>query len=114
MPYLLSLLGTESSVEGSENLLCYYINDAANIQIIRLMDGAMCLSEHITFSGEGILFTALPESYLEIYSPRINRTKVSIISCNRLRINEVSNLTKSSARKYSNPKGFTCPSQSFS
>lgn len=92
MPYLLSLLGTESSIEGSEHLLCHYINDAANLQVIRLMTEAKCLFEHIAFSGERILFAALPESSLEIYSPLMNGIRVSKIDCKLLHVNKVSNL----------------------
>lgn len=95
MPYLLSLLETESFIEGAEHLLCYYINNAANIQIIRVMNEVRCLFEQMAFSGERILFTALPESYLEIYSPLIAEIKPSRITCKLLQINQVSNLGKS-------------------
>jgi Domain of unknown function (DUF1830) len=95
MTYLLSLLETESSIEGSEPLLCYYINNDANIQIIRAMNEARCLFERIVFSGKRILFTALPESSLEIYSPLIDSAKISRIDCKLLQVNGVSNLAKS-------------------
>jgi hypothetical protein len=94
MPYLLSLLGTESSIEGSDYLLCYYINDANSIKVIRLVNKTKCLSENIVLSGERILFTALPESYLEIYSPLTEGTRPIIISCKLLSINELSSLKK--------------------
>jgi hypothetical protein len=95
MTYLLSLLGTESSIEESEHLLCYYINNDANIQILRVMNEARCVFEHIAFSGERILFTALPESSLEIYSPLIDSARLSRVDCKLLHVNGVSDLAKS-------------------
>jgi hypothetical protein len=94
MTYLLSLLGAESFIEASSNLICYYINNNASIQIIRVMNKARCIFEHTAFCGERILFTAQPESYLEIYSPRIDSEKLSRIDCKLLHVNGVSKFGK--------------------
>ncbi len=100
MPYLLSLLGTESSIEGADYILCYYINNAANIQIIRVVNEVSCLSKRIVFSGERILFIALSKSYLEIYSPPMDGIRLSRIACKLLSVNEVSNLAKSGVEAF--------------
>lgn len=100
MTYLLSLLGTESSIQESDKVLCYYTNDTTNIQIMRAMSEAKCLFERIVFSKERILFATLPESYLEIYSPLIDGTRLSRIDCKLLQINKVSNLEKSVAEAF--------------
>ncbi|WP_408648764.1 DUF1830 domain-containing protein [Tumidithrix elongata] len=95
MTYLLSLIGTESSIDRSEQFLCYYINNAMNIQIVRVINEAKCLFDRVVFSRESILFTALPESYLEIHSPLIDGIRISRVDCKLLHIHEVSNLAKS-------------------
>ncbi len=51
------------------------------------MSGVICHFERGVFSGEGILFEAAPEFYLEIYSPLINGTRSSKIHCKLLHIN---------------------------
>jgi hypothetical protein len=94
MTYLLSLLTTEFPSKESAQILCYYINDTKNIQIIRAMRGVKCHFERVVFSGERILFEALPESHLEVYSSLINGTQSSIIDCKLLHVNEKPNLAK--------------------
>ncbi|CAN1211391.1 hypothetical protein TUMEXPCC7403_14410 [Tumidithrix helvetica PCC 7403] len=98
MTYLLSLIGTESSIDRSKHFLCYYINNAMNIQIVRVISEAKCLFDRVVFSRESILFTALPESYLEIHSPLIDGIRLSRVDCRLLHVNEVNDLAKSFAK----------------
>lgn len=94
MGYLLSRLKTNFPTKESTQLLCYYINDTNNMQIIRMLSGVKCEFERIVFPGERILFKALPESYLEVYSPLINEIQSTRMSCRFLQINENPDLTK--------------------
>lgn len=89
MAYLLSLLTTESLDKETNQVLCYYMNDTSYIQIIRVMSGTRCHFEHVVFIGERILFLALPESYLEIYSSQTNAMRSSRIDCKLLHINRI-------------------------
>jgi hypothetical protein len=94
MSYLLSQLKTKLSAKESTQLLCYYRNDTSDIQIIRILNGVKCEFERIVFSGERILFHALPESYLEVYSSRVNGVQSSRIDCKLLQVHENPDLTK--------------------
>ncbi|MBV9386814.1 MAG: DUF1830 domain-containing protein, partial [Chroococcidiopsidaceae cyanobacterium CP_BM_ER_R8_30] len=46
-----------------------------------------CICERIVFPGERLLFIALPESHLELYSFLISCERPSKIDCKLLRIN---------------------------
>jgi hypothetical protein len=94
MSFLLSLVTTKSSQEFTE-ILCYYINDTSNIQIIRAISGGLCYFERVVFSKERILFTAFPEAYLEINSSSINGTQSNKIDCKLLRVDQKSKQTES-------------------
>jgi hypothetical protein len=95
MIYLLSLLTAASPSQESTQILCYYINNTGVNQIVRAMNGVKCHFECVVFSRENLLFEALPESYLEVYSPLINGTKLNKIDCKLLHVNEKSDLRKS-------------------
>ena len=88
MTYLLSLLTDQSSVHGATQFLCYYINDTSELQTIRVMNGVRCEFDRVVFSRERLLFTALPDSYLEIHSCSTGLAQSGIIACNSLRIHE--------------------------
>lgn len=92
MTYLLSLVTAKSPSKGSAQILCYYMNNTSDNKIIRVMSGVVCHFERFIFPKERILFTALPESYLEIYSSLGNRSRLNKIDCKLLQVNEKSNL----------------------
>jgi hypothetical protein len=94
MAYLLSLVNAELRSKESTQILCYYINDTSYIQIIRVMRGVRCHFERTVFPRERILFEALPESYLEVYSSLINGTQSTTIDCKLLHVNSKSDLAK--------------------
>ena len=91
MTYLLSLLTAESPEESTQ-VLCYYINDTSNLQIIRAMSGAKCHLERIVFSGERILLEALPDFYLEVYSSLVKGMQSSRIDCKLLQVHKKTDL----------------------
>ncbi|HEY9625822.1 MAG TPA: DUF1830 domain-containing protein [Coleofasciculaceae cyanobacterium] len=47
MSYLDSLLDTELFTEEAELILCYYINDSTNLQIVRVINDAKQLIERV-------------------------------------------------------------------
>jgi hypothetical protein len=95
MTYLLSLLATEFSSKEYNYILCYYVNDTSHNQMIRVMSGIKCHFERIVFSGERLLFEALPNSCLEVYLSEIDGTLFGKIDCKSLQINDQPNLIKS-------------------
>lgn len=94
MAYLLSQLKTNFTAKESTQFLCYYINDTNNMQIIRLLSVVKCEFERVVFSGERILFNAVPESYLEVYSSLVNEMQSSRMNCKFLQVNESPDLAK--------------------
>lgn len=94
MAYLLSLVNAELPSQEPTQILCYYINNTRHIQIIRVMRGVRCHFERTVFAGERILFEALPESYLEVYSSLISGTRSTTIDCKLLHVNSKSDLAK--------------------
>ncbi len=88
MSYLLSLLTADSPAKESEQILCYYINTARDIQIIRVMSGLKCHFERLIFVKERFLFMASPESYLEVHSSSSDRRYFSNIACKSLQVHE--------------------------
>lgn len=90
MTYLLSRLTAESPSEESTQILCYHVNNTNSSQIIRAMSGEKCHFERVIFSREHLLFEALPESSLEVYSPLTNGMRSSKIECKLLQVNEKS------------------------
>lgn len=95
MTFLLSRLTSESPTKEANQILCYYINDTNNSQIIRAISGESCHFESIVFSEERVLFEASPESHLEIYSPQINGIRSSKIDCKSLCIHQKPGLENS-------------------
>jgi Domain of unknown function (DUF1830) len=105
MTYLLSLLTAESPSKDSTQILCCYLNDTGVSQIIRVMSGVSCYFERVVFSREYLLFEALPESYLEVYSPQvysplIKGVQSSKIECKLLQVNEKPDLLKSLSQSF--------------
>ncbi|MBI4782916.1 MAG: DUF1830 domain-containing protein [Oscillatoriophycideae cyanobacterium NC_groundwater_1537_Pr4_S-0.65um_50_18] len=88
MSYLHSLLDAELSAEEADLLLCYYINDSTNLQIIRVINDAKQLIERVAFQGERILFRAMPKSHLEVCTVLAEGTRLSTIDCKSLQVNK--------------------------
>jgi hypothetical protein len=70
------------------------MNDTKNVQVIRAMSGAKCHFERVVFSEERVLFEALSEFYLEVYSFLVNKTQSKKINCKLLHVNEGFGLCK--------------------
>lgn len=92
MTYILSLLGSQASrpelSEATSFTLCYYINNTTETQIIRVLSESLCHFERIVFPQERVLFEALAESFLDIYSPSLDGERLTRLKCKLLQVNE--------------------------
>ena len=70
-------------------ILCCYVNSTSKIQIARIANIANWYFERVVFPGQRLLFEAVPEAHLEIYT---YVTPTAILSdkllCDRLRLDE--------------------------
>jgi hypothetical protein len=92
MSYLFSLLKDKSPdqlpSQVDSSILCYYINDTADTQIIRMVSESLCHFERIVFSSERLLFKAFLESHLEIHSPFPDGVRITRSECRSLQVNK--------------------------
>ncbi len=92
MTYILSLLGSQASrlelSEATSLTLCYYINNTTETQIIRVISESVCHFERIVFPQERVLFEALAESFLDIYSPFPDGARLTRFECKLFQIYE--------------------------
>lgn len=55
--------------ENSDKLLCLHVNETRHIQIARLKKSNVdCQYERVVYPGERLLFEAVPDAQLEIYT----------------------------------------------
>ncbi|NMF81829.1 DUF1830 domain-containing protein [Nodosilinea sp. P-1105] len=92
MAYILSLLKSRSPDQlpspVSSPILCYYINNTVDTQIIRMISDSVHYFERIVFPEERVLFEAFLESYLEIYSPLPDGARITRSECRLFQVNE--------------------------
>ena len=92
MTYILSLLNSQLSHREidpvSPPMLCYYINDTIDTQIIRVSSDSICHFERIVFPKERVLFEALSESWLEVHSPFLGGSRTTQSECRLFQVNE--------------------------
>lgn len=70
-------------------ILCGYVNATSQIQIIRIANIPSWYFERVVFPKQRLLFEALPEAQLEIYTSEFPGTLLAErIACNRLRAND--------------------------
>ncbi len=71
-------------------MLCYYTNSTRKMQIIRVTNSGKSDLEKIVFPRQRILFEAIPEAQLEIYTSLAGEQKIAqIIPCQKLQVEEV-------------------------
>lgn len=68
----------------TNRILCCYINDAHRIKIARITNISNWYFERIIFPGEKLLFAALPEAQLEIYTSSSTAAPVEVTPCDHL------------------------------
>lgn len=73
----------------SNKILCYYSNFSNQIQIIRITNIPNFYFEKVVFPGDRILFEAVPNAQLEVYTSTTGcEILLEKISCDRLHVNE--------------------------
>lgn len=72
------------------SILCYYVNSTNRLQIVHIPELMNRYLKRVVFPGERLMFEALPEAHLEIYTEADTMTTPSErISCLDLRVSEV-------------------------
>lgn len=73
-------------------ILCYYVNSSKQIQIIRITNIPNWYFEKVVFPQQGLMFEALPEAVLEIYTGVMPTGLLSDkIWCHQLQVQEEMN-----------------------
>ena len=94
MTYLLSLLSSESfatdrlPLEKEFDSLCYYVNDTKFTQNVQVIVEHECVSEHLIFPGERMLFEAPDRAYIKVITFLLDCVKMTEIECKWLQIAE--------------------------
>ncbi|MDJ0531718.1 MAG: DUF1830 domain-containing protein [Xenococcaceae cyanobacterium MO_207.B15] len=79
-----------ATTEPISEMLCYYTNSTSKMQLIRVTKSQNLDLEKIVFPQQRLLFEAIPEGQLEIYSDRAGKQSlVEVISCQSLQVNQV-------------------------
>jgi uncharacterized protein YfaA (DUF2138 family) len=72
----------------TERILCYYVNVTDRLQVAQIKNVPGLQFERLVFPKQRLLFEAIPEAMLEIYTQATaNSTPVERISCFRLQVN---------------------------
>lgn len=70
-------------------MLCYYTNFTNQIQIICITNIPTQYFERVIFPGQRLLFDALPEAQLEVYTAEVVDTVLpDRISCQYIEVNQ--------------------------
>jgi hypothetical protein len=84
---MLEVTSETSQTNGDDMMLCYYANHTENMQNLRMKNWESKPFERIVFPKQRILFTAMPQAYLEISTNYAGKGTVSRqVSCDTLRI----------------------------
>ena len=83
-----NLQGTTTDL--TSKMLCYYTNSSLTMQLVRVSHSGNLNLEKIVFARQRILFEAMSEGQLEIYTGQAGSPKcLKIIPCNSLQVNQV-------------------------
>ncbi|PSB20305.1 DUF1830 domain-containing protein [Phormidesmis priestleyi ULC007] len=78
-----------SPSDGTDRVLCYYINATSQLQMARITHLASGCFERLIFPGQRLLFEAPPDALLEIHSSKATNTSLlAQIPCQQLRVYE--------------------------
>ena len=73
--------------DGTDLVLCYYINATSQLQIARITHLSIGF-ERMIFPGQRLLFEAPPDALLEIHCPTTSPGLLAQIPCQQLRVHE--------------------------
>lgn len=75
--------------EGSQPILCCYVNATSKIQVARITNIPDWYFERVVFPGQRLIFEALPSALLEIHTGMMASAILSdTIPCDRLMIDQ--------------------------
>ncbi|NET35082.1 MAG: DUF1830 domain-containing protein [Cyanothece sp. SIO1E1] len=74
------------SVDDSESFLCHYANITNQIQIVRIANVENWYYERVVFPGQRLLFKALQQSELEVYTGADQTMLLAQIPCEQLQV----------------------------
>ncbi|MGF1536596.1 MAG: DUF1830 domain-containing protein [Elainellaceae cyanobacterium] len=69
-----------------DSILCYYVNQSSEIQILRVASGASFYFEKVVFPSERLLFDAPQAALVEIFTQKA--TAPQIVPCTQLQVRE--------------------------
>ena len=77
-------------ISNISTILCYYINSTRKMQLIRVASSQNLSLEKIVFPQQRILFEAIAEGQLEIYTSQAGKQKIAqVIPCQSLQVNQL-------------------------
>lgn len=80
-------INRQAATTESISYLCYYTNSTPELQILRVTNSKNFNLEKIIFPRQRILFEAIPEGQLEIYTKKAGKREIAqIIPCRYLRV----------------------------
>lgn len=87
MVQTVSSLASKSSEQYSDGILCLYSNYTSQLQIAKMNNIQNCKFERVVFPGQRLLFEAVPEAQLEIYTGMMGKAYLADkINCSCLRV----------------------------
>jgi hypothetical protein len=79
------ILDSVPASDGSDRLLCCYVNTTSSIQVVRITDVPNWYFERVAFPGQRLIFEAIVGSHLEIHTGMMASSILSDkISCDEL------------------------------
>lgn len=87
MTPILALSEESLTFECDRRVFCCYVNVTLQLQIVRIANIPKFSLERVVFPGERLMFEALPDAKLEIYSREIHSR---FVSCYHLRVTPMS------------------------
>lgn len=85
-----NLVSSEKALasEQESQILCCYINNSHQIQIIRIKNIPNFYFERVVFPSQRLMFYAEPEAKIEIHTSKVVTSILAdVIPCDKLRIN---------------------------
>lgn len=67
-------------------ILCFYRNPTPSLQVIRSANSSWWCFERVVFPGQRLMFEAIREAKLEVYSRHATPVPSQVIPCEQLRV----------------------------
>ncbi|MGF1522172.1 MAG: DUF1830 domain-containing protein [Leptolyngbyaceae cyanobacterium] len=87
--------------EKLEQILCHYVNETSQLQIVRVTNTSTSCLERVISPGQRLTFQASPEAFLEIYTYEFcSSVLADRIACSRLIAQSCYYVTRSLHQKH--------------